>query len=514
MSVKNCPETPRQRMISLMYLVLTAMLALNVDKSVVDAFAVVDKGLMKTIQNFNNKNQSVYDHFNNAALENPQKAGELNRTVLQVKERTDSLYKYITHFKEIIVKKADGPQGRIDSIVNMTDLQYPEEIMMTKGNGVLLKSAIEEYRKFVLSKIDPSETALIASIEKNLDTSNPPGKEGSKPTWESSKFEGYPLIAVITLMSKMQSDIRNTESDVISYYYTKIDASSFKFNKLKAVVMPKTDFVLLGEKYEAKVFISAIDTTAVPDIIVNGNKLPILPGENAGTYSANGSAEGTFVWKGFINFKNPNGIIVQYPFEKEYQVARPTMVVSPTKMNILYAGLPNPISVSVPGFTARDIVVTMSNGRIEPTTDGFLAYPDKIEEKAIISVSVKEEKTLKPIGSTPFRVKRVPKPVASVAGNLGGPIEKNSLMADEGVFAEIPEFEFDMKFQVLSFNLSVTQTDGYTVDKPATGNRFSPEQKNLLSKLTKGSHLYIDNIVVKGDDGFTRTLAPLTYKIK
>ena len=124
MGVKNCPETPRQRMISLMYLVLTAMLALNVDKSVVDAFVLVDKGIMESIDNVNSQNRSVYNDFKSAALDNPEKVGELNRIVLKVKERTDTLFNYITHFKEMIVKKADGPNGRIDSIINKEDLQY------------------------------------------------------------------------------------------------------------------------------------------------------------------------------------------------------------------------------------------------------------------------------------------------------------------------------------------------------------------------------------------------------
>ncbi len=512
MSVKNCPETPRQRMISLMYLVLTAMLALNVDKSVVDAFAVVDRGFMETIKNFNNKNQSVYNHFNNAALENPQKAGELNRTVLKIKDRTDSLYNYITYFKEMIVKKADGPTGRTDSVVYKEDLQYAEEIMITKGNAKLLKKAIEEYRQFVLSKIDPSETALISSIEKNLDTSNPPGVEGSTPTWESSKFQGYPLIAVITLMSKMQSDIRNTEADAIAYYYTKIDASSFKFNKLKAQVIPKSDYVLVGDVYEAKVFISAIDTTAIPDIVVNGNKLPIAPGENEGIFKANANAEGSFKWKGIINFKNPNGMIVQYPFEHEYQVAKPSSTISPTKMNVLYAGLPNPVSVSVPGISSRDIEVTMTNGRIERTADGFLAYPVKAGEKTVITVRATVDKAIKEMGSMLFRVKIVPKPQASVAGKSEGFITKNEMVAEQGVFAEIPEFDFDMKFTVLSFTVSASQ-GGFVNEVATTGNKFSQQQRDVFSKLTKGNRVYIDNIVAKGDDGLTRTLSPLSFKI-
>jgi gliding motility-associated protein GldM len=514
MGVKNCPETPRQRMISLMYLVLTAMLALNVDKSVIDAFAVVDQGFMKTIENFNNKNQSVYTKFNNAAQENPLKVGELNRAVLKIKERTDTLYNKITHFKEMIVKKADGPDGKIDDIVNKEDLNFSEEVMITKKNGIVLKKAIEDYRNFLLSHIDSSQTSLISSIKKNLDTSDPPGVEGSSPSWESSKFQGYPLIAVITLMSKMQSDIRNSESDVISYYYTKIDASSFKFNKLEAQVIPKSKYVIQGDVYEAKIFISAIDTTAVPEILVSGAPLPIKPGENAGYYRANAGSEGTFTYKGIINFKNPNGQIVQYPFQEEYQVSKPTATVSPTKMNVLYAGLANPISISVPGFSSRDIQVTMQNGRIEPTTNGYLAYPVKVGEKAFISVSVTIDKVVKQMGSTEFRVKRVPDPVATVAGKKEGLILKNELMDEDGVFAEIPDFDFDMKFQVLSFIVNIAGTGGFEEKKATQGGRFTQENKNAFKNLSRGQRLYIDDIQVKGDDGTLRTLSPISLKIK
>ncbi len=495
-----------------MYLVLTAMLALNVDKSVVDAFALVNQGFMETIENINSQNQSVYSNFNNAAQENPEKVGALNHTVLKIKERTDSLYNYITHLKEMIVQKADGPGGRVDSIVNSEDLNYAEEIMMTKNNGTLLKKALEEYRTFLLSNVDTSQTSLIASISNSLDTSNPPGKEGKTPTWESNKFQGYPLIAVVTLMSKLQSDIRNTESDVISYYYTKIDASSFKFNNLKAQVIPKSSYVLQGDVYEAKVIISAIDTTAVPEILVNGNKLPIIPGENAGLYKVTANAEGTFNWKGVINYKTPSGQIVPYRFEQEYQVAKPSMTVSPTRMNILYLGLPNPISVSVPGISSRDIQVTMKNGRIDRAADGFLAYPEKITEKAYITVSATVDKVVKQMGTVEFRVKKVPNPIATVAGKNEGLITKNELMVEQGVFADIPDFDFDMKFKVLSFVVS-TSKGGFMVDKATTGAKFTQEQRDLFNGLTRGSRLYIDNIVAKGDDGLTRNLSAISFKI-
>jgi len=508
MGTKYCPEAPRQKMISLMYLVLTAMLALNVDKSVLDAFAVVNNNFMQTIENFTAKNQRVYNDFNNAAQENPQKAGELNKEVLKVKASSDSLYKYIFSLKDLIVKTADGPEGDVNAIKAQENLNFAAEIMITKKNGTILKKAIEAYRSSLLALIDTSNTELIASINQSLSTAPPPKKEGSTPSWEESKFEGYPLIAVITLMSKIQSDVRNAESDVIHHLYAQIDASSFKFNKLQAQVVSKSDFVLLGSPYEARVFLSAVDTTVKPEIIVGGTTLS----NNDGLYKVITSREGKVEWSGHINYKNPDGIIVAYPFKHEYEVAKPSMTVSPTKMNVFYAGLDNPVSVSVPGISPTNVKVSITNGSIQSGATGYVVRPDKIGVLSTISVSALIDGTTKEIGSMPFRVKRVPDPVASVAGKIEGVITKNELLAQQGVLAKIPDFDFEMNFTVTSFNVS-TSRGGFVVDKPAKGNRFTQDQKDLMKGLNPGGRLYIESIVVKGDDGSTRNLPSISFKI-
>jgi len=513
MGTKYCPEAPRQKMISLMYLVLTAMLALNVDKSVLDAFVMVNNNFMQTIENFTAKNQRVYNDFSSAAQENPAKAGDLNKEVLKVKAHSDSLYNLIGSQKELIVKTADGSDGDVNNIVSQDNLHYPAEIMLVKKHGTVLKNAIEAYRKSLLALVDTSNTTLIASINKSLDTSAPPPKEGSTPSWEESKFQGYPLIAVITLMSKIQSDVRNAESDVINNLFAQIDASSFKFNKLQAQVVSKSDFVLQGSTYEAKVFLSAVDTTITPEIIVGGTTLAMIPGENAGLYKVNTSKEGKNEWSGHINYKNPDGITVSYPFKHEYEVARPSMTVSPTKMNVFYAGLDNPVSVSVPGISASNVKVSITNGAIRPDKDGYIVNPGKVGTNSVISVSANIDGTTKPIGSMEFRVKRVPDPVASVAGKTGGVVSKNELLAQQGVLAKIPDFDFQMNFTVTSFVVS-TSKSGFVVDKPTKGNRFSQEQMDLMKGLSPGSRLYIESIVVIGDDRpEPRSLPPISFKI-
>ena len=513
MGVKNCPETPRQKMISLMYLVLTAMLALNVDKSVLDAFAMVNQSFMKTIENFTAKNARVYTDFDNAAQENPQKAGELNKTVTGVRIHSDSLYNYVSHLKEMIVKKADGDDGDVNNIDNKDDLNITAELMIVKKHGTALKKAIETYRESLISLVDPNDSSLIASINKSLDTSAPPPVEGQTPSWEISKFEGYPLIGVITLMSKIQSDIRNAEADVINHLYTQIDARSFKFNKLQAQVVSKSDYILQGGTYEAKVFLSAIDTTAKPEIIVGGRALPMISSENAGLYKVPTTNEGKFEWSGRINYKNPEGAIVSYPFKHEYEVAKPSWTVSPTKMNVLYAGLANPLSVSVPGISTTNIKVSVTNGRIEKSASGYMVYPDKVGVESVVSINAEIDGTVKSIGTEKFRVKRVPNPIATVGGKNEGVITKTQLISEQGVYAEIPDFDFEMKFTVTSFQVS-TSKGGFVQDKIANGNRFTQEQIDMMKGLNPGSRLYIDNIVVKGDDGTTRNLSAISFKIK
>jgi gliding motility-associated protein GldM len=512
MGTKNCPEAPRQKMISVMYLVLTAMLALNVDKSVVDAFVMVNHSFMQTIENFTAKNQRIYSDFAAAAQENQQKAGALNNEVLRVKANSDSLYHYIHSLKELIVKKADGPEGDVNEIKSPENLNFAAEVMITQKKGLALKEAINHYRESLLSLIDTSNTQLVASIKKTLDTSPPPKKEGSTPSWEESKFEGYPLIAVITLMSKIQSDVRNAESDVINNLYTQIDARSFKFNKLQAQVVSKSDYVLQGTPYEAKIFLSAIDTTVKPEIIVGGTTLSLVPGENAGLYKTIPTKEGKGELTGHINYKTPEGQIVPYQFKHEYEVAVPSMTVSPTKMNVFYAGLDNPVSISVPGISASNLKVDISIGSITPTKDGYIVKIDKVGAKPVITVSAMIDKTLKVIGTSPFRVKRVPDPVASVAGKIDGVITKNELLAQQGVLAKIPDFDFEMNFTVTSFVVSTIKAS-FVMDEPTKGNRFSQKQIDLMKGLTPGSRLYIESIVVKGDDGITRNLPSISFKI-
>jgi gliding motility-associated protein GldM len=291
-------ETPRQKMIGMMYLVLTALLALNVQREVLNAFVIVDEGISKTVENFAEKNELMYTEFDKAAAQNQRKAGKWKDYAIQIKNRADNIYKTIQQDKIDIINLADGKgneaivNDKIDGMkVNSKDNNnIPAQYMVLENHGAQLKSLITEYREYCKSIIAPDAESVKAAIENSLDTKDPPAEEGKIEKWENEHFEHLPLIAVITIMSGLQTNVRNAESDMLRYLYTMIDAGSFKFNKLEATIIANSNYIIQGNEYNASVFLAAFDTTQTPSIYI-------------GPYDSVKTEDGTYEYKLKSGFK-------------------------------------------------------------------------------------------------------------------------------------------------------------------------------------------------------------------
>ncbi len=539
MGTKNCPETPRQKMINMMYLVLLAMMALNVASEVLDAFRVVDSSLMQTFKSVDSKNEQIYASFAQAYEENPQKVREWKEKSDQVKALTDSLNLKITRLKEELVMKSKGTNltekgevfnshGKQSFILNAKgdtllikkddELNVPSEIMIRLGKAKDLKTDIIALKEAFLALLD-EDSPIRATIEQELETSAPKStlKEGAadKRTWEIEHFDNKPLIAVITLLSKMQIDIQNAESNILSYLYSQIDASSFKFNKLGARVIAKSSYVLEGDVYRAEVFLAAEDTTQQPIILVNNKPLKIVDGK--GIYEVPATSSGNFEWGGIIKYRTPEGGYNTYDFTEEYQVSKPSVTISPTKMNVFYMGVPNPVSISVPGVPSDNLEVSISNGRIEKNGKDYIVRP-KAEDingrNTKVSVNANFDGQKRFMGSMDFRVKQVPDPEATIAEKSSGVIRKEDLLAEDGIFAALKDFDFDLKFVVTQFDITFTGAGGYNNTWSSTSNRFTNDQRDQFRQLAPGSIIYIDNIFAHGDDGTDRELSPISFKIR
>jgi gliding motility-associated protein GldM len=537
-------ETPRQKMIGMMYLVLTALLALNVSKDVLNAFVIVDKGIVKMNENYAEKNKLMYAAFDQAAIEKPQKAKKWKEVAAEVKKRSDDLYSMLQGLKIKIVETAE--KGNKEVIVNgelipmkinsKDNTEIPAQVMIVEKNGAALKKAIESYKEYLLSQTDPKAEGIRSSLESGLNTKDPVATEvGKTESWESEHFEQLPLVAVTTVITGLQSNVRNAESDMIRYLYSMIDKGTFKFTSLEGTVIQSSNYVFKGDDYKASVFLAAFDTSQNPTIYIgpyDSSKMEdgsyeyklkdirydtIIVKNGKGQYVRKGTTVGYQKWGGLIKLKAPEGgQDILKPFKAEYQVAEAQLVVSPTKMNVFYTGVDNPVDISVPGVPSDKVFPSINNGSIKPVGKGsYIVNPVRIGKLgAQVTVMAEIDKKKRVIGVKDFNVKMVPDPVAKVNGiKNSGNIEKSLLLAQVGVVAEMENFDFDLSFKVIEFNVSVN-VGGFSNDKPSKSNRFTPEQMALIKQVQKGQKVYIEAIKAVGPDGIPRQLGNISLLIR
>lgn len=525
--------SPRQRMIGMMYLILTAMLALNVSKEAVEAFKKVDRSLTTTLANYIAKNNLIYAEFDRAAAENPTKAGKFKTTAYDVKTRADEVYNFIQDLKLEIVTEAEGKDspavnGReivIEQVKKIDDNNIPSQILIganENGKANTLKALVNEYREFLITTLDGKNPTAEVALRSSLNTDDGRDLDGQPTKWENMTFQTLPLVAVITILSKIQVDVRNAETEVLNYLYSQIDAAAFKLNKLIPIVIPTSNYVTSGSDYEAAVFMMGTDTTQLPVVTVNGTELA-RDEQGRGIYKVRATGVGTRKWGGLISLKGPDGTTKTYPFDATYNVGEPNVVVSPTAMNVMYAGIANPIDVSVPGVSPNNLSVsavngTMSTQKVKNSKGEFFRgnwsiVPTRSGQNVQIIVSAKDasgKATRYP--PIEFRVKPVPPPVAIFAGKNTGNITKNTAAAQTGVYATQPDFEFDLFYKVTSFTVLYTDNRG-DFEELSTSNALTSQQKNLIGRLTRGRNLIIKDIKALAPDGRSMDLNPIILKI-
>ena len=534
-------ETPRQKMIAMMYLVLTALLALNVSKQMLDAFLVVNESMESTIENFSSKIEDVYTEFNKQYQLNQAKVEPNYLKAQDAKQLTDNLVNYIDSVKYALIIRSEGHR-RIESVEQakntpLKDLKtkdkYTEPTRYffgrssdgTRGEAGKLKRKINAYRERMLEIMDePVESDRLGLITsgKYYDASGI-----VKQTWEQHNFYYTILAADITILNKLIGEIQGAQFDVASYLFSDVTAEDFKFDDIAAKVISQNSYILKGQKYEAEILVAAYDTKQTPEVYLlegvdqitesNKSRAKLTGGDNGSVkLSLDGSREGIRKYAGYVKMTNPNGETNEYPFSGEYVVAPPSLTVAATKMNVFYIGVENPVSISVPGIAAEKIRPNITEGctlSADPnSTDWIVTVPRGIRT-ATITASADIGGKLENMGSRDFRVKRVPDPVAEVAGIKEGAMDRNTLLAANAIIPSMKDFEFDLNFVINSFTMG-TIINGDWIPKSTRGNRFTSEMAELIKNSRRGQKFFFENIQAKGPDGTTRTLNAISLTIQ
>ena len=538
--------SPRQKMINMMYLVLTALLALNVTKEVINAFVTINESVVLSNENIDKKNQNTYAAFAQAMSVDGAKYAEVNKRAENIRKGSKELNKFIEETKVVLIRESDrlsvsDSTPTLPAMDNKEDYDTPTRIMIGKddhtGQGAVasdLKKRLEEFKKLIISNApEASRSEYEKRLNTLLNTNDPEKVEDGKRSWEMMSFYHNPVVATVALLSKFQTDIRNAESQVAEDLFNSVGKFDFRPDRLTPKVIPNTTVVTNGSNYEADVFLAATSSTLAPDVFVNatfdsttgickgceGQPLPSLGGYSKFTQASTG--EGERKWNGVIRVTKGDGKMDYYPFNATYVAQKPNSVVSAEKMNVLYIGVDNPMAISVPGVSSDKVKVNPSGAGIvlkpNPTVGAghYMATVTTVG-KSNISVSAEISGKVIPMGSFEYRVKKVPDPVATIASSKGGPINKN-IVAAGTLIPTLENFDFELFFRITGFKMTIVRKGKDPYEKETTGNQLTQEMRDMVASTRPGDKIFFEYIKAKmatGADQSTRTLSPMAFTVQ
>lgn len=539
-------ETPRQKMIGMMYLVLTALLALNVSKEILKGFVTVDESITSSKLHLTESNERVRKAFEDYVKQGNLEAQPYLLKAVEAQKAIRLVDAYIDSMKLMVIQKTEDPSekdtSRLRFMEKLDDYDTPTFLLIgsdetapkvTKYSAKDLKLQLTKLHTDLTMMLDnmqkDGKTKLhekdFLSLKEKLNTIKPMDKniveDGVKLNWELQNFYHMPMAAVITNLDKMQADMKNVESEILHMFSAASSKFVFKFDTLHADVVSPTAYVLAGQPFKANIVLGASSTELTAEkmkilvgatydkqtrkLLNKGTELSVIDG--MGKFETIASGIGQQNLNGVIVYKNPRGVDEYYPFDFPYTVAPPFTAVAADNMNIFYVGVDNPVSVSAAGFSPNDLKVNVSGCGAAIKVDGSGKYKLTASSTGtcVVTVSARTADGSYKQQGTPkvFRVKSIPPPVLKIGGKLATAnleFTKNEIAMIGGLGAESPGFMFPVNMVVKSFDLEIS-SNGSVVPFKCNGNNLSSDAKQALSRMRVGQKAYIDNIKVQTPTG-------------
>ena len=537
-------ETPRQKMISMMYLVLTCLLALNVSREVLDGFVTINESIENTNSRFTKSTQQMLAAAAEAIKQGRHEFVPYYERAKRVTVLSQHTFDYVEKIKKGVIQYTEDSAGadtlKLKQVERLDDFDKPTYFLIGPDetklktdpySAIALRQTLNAMSDSLNTMLDFMKDRdglriperdyqmLKDKIRAFTPQDNFKDKDGKVVGWELKNFYNMPLAAVVTNLSKIQSDIRNLESELVSSFAAAPGKLTVKFNRLQARIVPVSQYVQSGSSYQADVFLSASSTDFKEDNLqfilgemdtANGQLAQgavVLPVEQGmGKISLPAGGAGHRELKGWIKFREGTGVYKYFRYENEFIVANSAVAVSPDMMNVFYAGIANPITVSAAGVAPGDLVVNIRgcNGSLTTTGEGKYIAKVSATGTCVVQVYQKTAQGLRTQGGPQlFRVKRIPNPPLRISGkstysNLELKVQEARNLSFIGV--DNSGFEFNAPFRVASF-LVTTVINGMGEEFICPGNQLSTAAKKGLSKLKPYSKVYIENIKVEAPDG-------------
>jgi len=523
------PKEPRQKMINMMYLVLTALLALNVSSEILNAFKTVNNSIATSNAVITDKNNLTYQSFAEK-LEDPQtkaKAAIWSPKAEKVKKMSEELFNYLENLK-MEMKKASKLEVK-DGVEHYAEdnLDAPTRLMDKEGKGKELYDKLVAYKKNLIAVLDPNEFADnpalqeqlkkdIALLQKSIpiDMNVPKSQSGKEYSndhkgWTINYFHMTPTVAALTILSKFQNDVKNAESQMIDYLHNQIGAVKIVYDEFEAIAQANTSYAMPGDNIEITAGVGAFSAAAKPEITINGQAIPLTGGKAIYKTTAGGAGEKSVAVK--IKFVKPDGTVTEKNEIVKYTVGVPSGAsVFLEKMNVLYMDVANPITISGGSVGSEKVSVSFTNGSItKKGGDRYEAIPKTLgDAKIIVNADGKRFEF-------PMRVKTLPSPTAFVGTKKGGTVPSAEFKAMGGVIARLEDSEFDFPYKVVSYKIGAVGGPISLYDEAVNqGNRWNGQAAELIKRAGPGTTVFIDEITVLGPGDKKRTISPMKFTLR
>jgi gliding motility-associated protein GldM len=514
----------------MMYLVLTALLALNVSVEVLNAFRTVNHSIEGSNGVVTKKNDQTYKSFEEALADakTAEKAKVWAPKAFQAQKLSGDLTKHIEDLKNQLIDESN-PQMK-DGVKDFTvgNLDAATRIMDTKGEGPKLYQSLGDYKKNLLALLDPAlypdQSDLVkedlrkekAKLEKDMPlnleipkSETGEARSGNDPKdWTIRYFHMTPTIAALTILSKFQSDVKNSESHVIDFLHKEIGEVKVVYDKFEPLVGTNATYLMPGDELEVTAGIGAFSAAAQPKVYINGSLQP-LNADGTADYKTKVSSTSTVNVK--IEYTKPDGTPGIIEKAVKYTVGQPSgSSVFLEKMNVLYVKEDNPVKISGGSTGAEKVHVSFTNGEITHTSgDEYTVVPTTPGPgKIIVNANGK-------ITEFPMRVKYLPDPAGFVGTKQGGSMSSAEFKANGGLFARLVGSEFESTFKVVSYKLAAIGGNiPQYQEAPNEGPRWSGQAAGIVQRASPGTNVFFDAIRVVGKDGRTRELPPMVFNLK
>lgn len=521
----SLPKEPRQKMINMMYLVLTALLALNVSAEIINAFRTVNNSITNANGVIDNKNKSVYSSFEELVKDpkTAEKAKVWQPFAAQAQSLSNNMDTYINNVKLELKKEADLKVENGVETFKEDNLDASTRLFDTKGKGEELYKKLKDYKQNLLATLDPAKFSDpiikkgVAQERVDLEKSLPldlriPKSESanSNNNWTNAYFHMTPTIAALTILSKFQNDVKNSESQVVDYFLSQVGSVKVVFDEFQPLVGTSSTYLMPGEDLEITAGVGAYSKAAKPSISIGGTS-PALNSEGTAVYKTTVSGAGEKSVAVNIKYTKSDGSIGTLNKVIKYTVGVPSgSSVFLEKMNVLYRGVENPVHVSAGSAGLEKMSVGFTAGTITSVGAGRYIIKPTALGNANINVTVNGK-------TTPFamRVKSLPDPTALVGGSKGGSFSSANFKAQGGLIARLLESDFEAPYQVVSYTIGANGGPFQTYQQATNdGARWTGSAASIISRATPGTSVFFDQIKVKGPDGVLREIPPIIFQLK